>query len=229
MLGGPAFVYVRNAAAELVKIDRDDVRAVLRRHPPAVIAESAAGVYNSLAVAIVASIAPAGEAAHYISGDKAYRIGQYSVGALGNALQGWVVEAREGGLGRRLRIVILLHASMGMVGLAAFGVLGPLLTDLLFGPDVAIGETTAFGFGVAILGIALGTAFGRIGLITIGARKAFMTCVLAASVTGAVALLIGGALWGAEGAAWALGMTELLSALAQGTLLAVLWRKRIAM
>jgi O-antigen/teichoic acid export membrane protein len=228
MLGGPAFVYGRNAAAELVKIDRDEVRAVLRRHPPAVIAEAAAGVYNSLAVAIVASIAPAGQAAHYISGDKAYRVGQYSVGALGNALQGWVVEAREGGLGRRLRIVIVLHASMGMVGLAAFGMLGPLLTDLLFGPDVAIGETTAFGFGVAILGIALGTAFGRIGLITIGARKAFMTCVLAASVAGALGLVVGGALWGAEGAAWALGITELLSALAQGTALAVLWRKRIA-
>lgn len=204
MLGGPAFVYVRNAAAELVKVDHDDVRAVLRRHPPAVIAGAAAGVYNSLAVAIVASIAPAGQAARYISGDKAHRIGQYSVGALGNALQAWVVEAREGGLGRRLHIVIVLHASMGMLGLAAFGMLGPWLTDLRFGPNVAIAETTAFGFGVAIFGLALGTAFGLIGLITIGARKAFMSCVLAASVAGATSLLIGGALRGAPGAAWAL-------------------------
>lgn len=227
MLGGPAFVYIRNAASELVRADVDDVRAVLRRHPPAVIAEAAAGVYNSLAVAIVASIASAGQAAHYISGDKAYRIGQYSVGSLGNALQGWVVEAREGGLGRRLRLVIVLHTAMGLLGLAAFGLLGPWLTDVLFGPDVAIGETTAFGFGVSILGIALGTAFGRIGLITIGARKAFMTCVLAASAAGAAGLLVGGVLWGAAGAAWALGITELLSGLAQGTVLAVLWRRRL--
>ena len=37
------------------------------------------------------------------------------------------------------------------------------------GAAVAIDSLTAFGFGVAILGIALGTACGRIGLITIGA------------------------------------------------------------
>lgn len=228
MLAGPAFVYFRNAGAELVKVDRDDVRAVLHRHPPAVIAETAAGVYNSLAVAIVASAAPAAQAANYISGDKAYRIGQYSVGALGNALQGWVVEARERGFGRRLRIVIVLHAMLGLSGFVAFALIGPWLTHLLFGAAVAVDEKTAFGFGVAILGIALGTAFGRVGLITIGARRAFMTCVLAASIVGAAGLLTGGALWGAAGAAWALGITELLSGLAQGTVLAVLWQKRKA-
>ncbi len=227
MLAGPAFVYVRCAGSELRTVKRDDVRAVLNRHPPAVIAETSAGVYNSLAVAIVTLVAPVAQAATYVSGDKAYRIGQYSVGALGNALQGWVVEAREDGLGRRLRIVIALHASLGLSGLAAFGLLGAWLTDLLFGAAVAIDEKTAFGFGVAILGIALGTAFGRIGLITIGARKSFMTCVLAASAVGAAGLLTGGALWGAAGAAWALGITELLSGLAQGTVLAVLWRRRL--
>lgn len=226
MLGGPALVYVRNAAGELFTVDSAEVKSILHRHPPAVIAESAAGMYNSLAVAIVTSVTPAIQAANYISGDKAYRIGQYSVGALGNALQGWVVEAREGGLGRRLRIVISLHAALGLAGLAAFALIGPWLTNLLFGAAVAIDEATAFGFGVAILGIALGTAFGRIGLIVIGERKAFMTCVLAASAVGAVGLFAGGALWGAAGAAWALGITELLSGLAQGTVLAARWRRR---
>lgn len=227
MFAGPAMVYARNSAAELAKVDWEDVRAVLRRHPPGVIAETSAGVYNSLAVAIVTLVAPLAQAATFVSGDKAYRIGQYSVGSLGNGLQGWVVEARESGLGRRLRIVIWLHVSLGLSGLAAFGFLGPWLTVLLFGADVAIGHTTAFGFGVAILGISLGTAFGRIGLITIGARKAFMTCVLAASAVGAAGLFTGGALWGAAGAAGALGITELLSGLAQGTVLTVLWRRRV--
>ena len=146
--------------------------------------------------------------------------------ALGNALQGWVVEAREAAIARRMRIVILLHLSVGLVGLVAFGTLGPWLTRVLFGTDVAISRLTAFGFGVAILGITLGTAFGRIGLITIGARHAFMTCVVAASAVGAAGLVVGGSLWGAAGAAWALGMTEVLSGLAQGTVLAALWRKR---
>ncbi len=226
MIAGPAVVYGRTAAFELVNVDRDGVVAVLRRHPPALIAEIAGGAYNALAVAIVTSVAPVAQAARFVSGDKAYRIGQYSVSALGNALQGWVVEAGRARMGRRLRVVIALHATVGVAGLLAMGVGGPWLTTVLFGEDVAIGEATALGFGVAILGITLGTAFGRIGLITIGARKAFMSCVVGAAIAGVTGLLVGASLWGASGAAWALGMTELLSAVAQGTVLAVLWRRR---
>jgi hypothetical protein len=226
MAAGPAAVYLRVAGPELTRVDRAEVVAVLRRHPPAVIAETAAGVYNALAVAIVTSVAPIAQSARYVSGDKAYRIGQYSVSALGNALQGWVVEAREAAIARRMRIVIVLHVGLGVVGLVAFGTLGPWLTGWLFGADVAINRATAFGFGAAVLGITMGTAFGRIGLITIGARHAFMTCVISASAVGAAGLVTGGSLWGAAGAAWALGATEVLSGLAQGTVLAVLWRKR---
>jgi len=226
MIVGPAVIYSRVASAELVDVDRDGVIAVLRQHPPALIAEIAGGAYNALAVALVTSVAPVAQAARFVSGDKAYRIGQYSVSALGNALQGWVVEAGPARVGRRLRVVIALHLSVGVVGLATMGVGGPWLTTALFGADVAVGEATAIGFGVAILGITLGTAFGRIGLIVIGARKAFMSCVVGASIVGVTGLLVGGSLWGASGAAWALGITEVLSALAQGTVLAVLWRRR---
>jgi O-antigen/teichoic acid export membrane protein len=228
MLAGPAAVYVREAGAQLLRVDRPEVREVLRSHPPAVVAESAAGAYNALAVTIVASVTPLGQAARFVSGEKAYRIGQYSVSALGNALQGWVVEDRKELIGQRLRTAISLHVGLGLAGLAGFGFLGQWLTVVLFGAGVAINSATAWGFGVAILGIALGTAFGRIGLITIGARKAFMACVLVASVVGAASLAIAGATWGAQGAAWALGLTELLSGTAQGIVLAVLWRRRAA-
>ena len=228
MIAGPAVVYLRIAGPELTRVDKPEVIVLLRRHPPAVIAETAAGLYNALAVAIVTSVAPVAQAAHYVSGDKAYRIGQYSVSALGNALQGWVVEAREAAIARRMRVVILLHVGLGVVGLAAIAALGPWLTRVLFGAAVAIDRATALGFGVAILGITMGTAFGRIGLITIGARHAFMTCVVAASAVGAAGLVVGSSLWGSAGAAWALGISETLSGLAQGAVLAILWRKRAA-
>lgn len=226
MIAGPAVIYSRVASGEMANVDRGEVMAVLRRHPPAVIAEIAAGAYNALAVTLVTAVAPVAQTARYVSGDKAYRIGQYSVSALGNALQGWVVEAGEARVGRRLRVVTALHASVGLVGCVSLGFGGHWLTTVLFGTKVAVSEATAWGFGVAILGITLGTAFGRIGLMTIGARRAFMTCVVGASAVGVTGLLVGGALWGASGAAWALGITEVLSALAQGTVLAVLWRKR---
>jgi O-antigen/teichoic acid export membrane protein len=228
MVAGPAFVYLRYAGPDLTRMDRGDALAVLRTNPPAVIAETAAGAYNALAVALVTGVAPVAQAARYVSGDKSYRIGQYAVSALGNALQGWVAEASDEwtAFGRRLRIAVLLHAALGMTGLIAFALIGPALTELLFGQAVAIDQTTALGFGVATLGIALGTACGRIGLVTLGARGAFAACVVAASAVGVSGLLVGGALWGAPGAAWGLGIAELASGLAQGVVLLGLWRVR---
>jgi hypothetical protein len=229
MIAGPAIVYLRVAGAELASADRGDAITVLRSHPPAVIAEIAAGAYNTLAVALVAGVSPVAQAARYVSGDKSYRIGQYSVSALGNALQGWVAEPSERAqLGRRLRIAVLLHAALGVAGLITFALIGPLLTEVLFGPEVAIDQLTAIGFGVATVGIALGTACGRIGLVTLGARKTFMVCVLIASAVGVAGLLLGGGLWGAAGAAWGLGIAELGSGTAQGLVLLALWRRRSA-
>ncbi|MBX3193995.1 MAG: polysaccharide biosynthesis protein [Microbacteriaceae bacterium] len=230
MIAGPAVVYALCAGSELVRVDRGEAGAVLRTHPPAVIAETAAGAYNALAVALVAGVTPVAQAARYVSGDKAYRIGQYAVTALGNALQGWVAEVSEqrAAFARRLRIAVLLHAGLGLVGLIAFAAVGPLLTEVLFGREVAIDRITALGFGVAALGIALGTACGRIGLVTLGARTAFMTCVLIAAVVGVAGLLLGGALAGAPGAAWGLGIAELASGIMQGVVLLALWRRRPA-
>lgn len=227
MIAGPAVVYRRLAGSALSRVDGADVRAVLRAHPPGVIAETAAGAYNALAVALVAGVAPVAQAARYVSGDKTYRIGQYAVSALGNALQGWVAEASADRqvLGRRLRAAVGMHLALGVAGLGAFAVLGPVLTALLFGSAVAIDEPTALGFGVAALGISLGTACGRIGLVTLGARTTFMWCVLAASAIGVTGLLVGGALAGAAGAAAGLGAAELASGLAQGVVLLILWRR----
>ena len=96
MLAGPAAVAVRVAGAELLRVDRADIAHIFRQHPPALIAESAAGAYNALAVTLVTAIAPVSQAARYVAGDKIYRIGQYSVSALGNALQGRSEERRVG-------------------------------------------------------------------------------------------------------------------------------------
>jgi O-antigen/teichoic acid export membrane protein len=228
MIAGPTIVYVRLAGREILRPTRADVGAVYRMHPPAVIAETAAGAYNALAVTLVTAVAPIAQSARYVSGDKAYRIGQYAVTALGNALQGWVAEAlgHRAVLARRLRIAVGLHAALGILGLIAFSLIGPGLTSVLFGQAVAIDRVTAIGFGVAALGIALGTACGRIGLVTIGARTTFMVCVLIASSIGVLGLLVGGALFGAAGAACGLGIAELTSGTLQGLVLLVLWRRR---
>ncbi|GHD79215.1 O-antigen/teichoic acid export membrane protein [Salinibacterium amurskyense] len=216
---------VRTAGvAELTRRDARAVREVFRSNRSAVTTEVAGGAYNSLAVTFVGSTAASAQAAAYVSGDKLYRIGQYSVSALGNALQGWVVEAGDAEFGARIRKSLLVHASLGLMGLAAFALLGPWLSEVLFGAEVAINEATALGLGVATLGIALGTSLGRITLVGMGARRQFMLSVLLAAAVGVPAILLLSSTFGAAGGAWGLAIGETVSVCTQALFV---WRLRV--
>jgi uncharacterized membrane protein (UPF0136 family) len=108
-----------------------------------------------------------------------------------------------------------MHLTLGLVGLAAFALLGPWLSDALFGELVAIDLPTALGFGVATLGIALGTALGRVILIGLGARREFMLSVIAGAVVGVPAVLLLATAFGAAGGAWGLALAEVVSVTCQ--------------
>lgn len=198
---------------------------VMRANRSAVAIELSGGAYNSLAVTFVGASAAAPQAASYVSGDKLYRMGQYSVSALGNALQGWAVEHGSAEFGRRASRSFLLHLALGVLGFAAFASLGPWLSGALFGEAVAIDELTALGFGAATVGISLGTALGRIILVGMGARRAFLASVLLAASIGIPAILVLSSLFGAAGGAWGLAIGELVSVVAQGTAVLVLRRR----
>lgn len=217
--GGTAWCAIRFGGRALAAIEPGEVAAVFREHPPAVIAESSAGAYNALAVTLVGIVTPVAQAAAYVSGDKAYRIGQYASSSAGNALQGWVVEHGPAEFPARYRRAFLIHLGIGVVGLLGFALLGPLVTGWLFGETVRIDEPTAVAFGVASLAISIGTATGRIGLISHGARRAFMVCVLIASAVGVASILVLGHLLGAAGGAWGVATGEVVSVLLQGSAL----------
>src|SRR5690606_24000105 len=131
--------------------------------------ETVSGAYTALAVSIVTFGASTAQAGLYVSGDKLWRMGQTVIGAQGNALQGWVVEENRAYFGHRARRAPMLHGVLGGVGLAAFALLGPWLTEALF--DVGIDRTTALLFGVATLCLSLSTATGRHVLIAWGKPK----------------------------------------------------------
>ena len=201
------------------------VREILLANRSAVATELAAGAYNSLAVTFVSLTASVAQAASYVVGDKLYRIGQYSVSALGNALQGWVVENNREQFAQRAKRSFLLHGALGLCGLAAFGLLGPWLSVFLFGSTVAIDLPTALGLGVATLGIALGTTLGRITLVGLGARREFMTSVFIGAAVGTTSILVLSGLHGAAGGAWGLALGEAASVTAQALFLRRVWRR----
>ena len=219
-----AFALRTTSFAELRRARPGGIRASMLANRSAVATEVAAGAYNSLAVTLIGAATSAAQAAQYVSGDKLYRIGQYSVSALGNALQGWVVERGQAEFARRVRLSLLLHAVLGACGFFAFALLGPWLSGWLFGEKVAIDETTALGLGTATIGIALGTAIGRVTLVALGARREFLVSVLLAASAGVPAILILSSLFGAAGGAWGLAIGEFVSVTAQTISVVRRWR-----
>lgn len=199
-----------------------EIRAVIAYNRSAMATELVGGAYNSLAVTFVSLTASTPQAASYVSGDKLYRIGQYSTSALGNALQGWVVEDGRTRFAERARRSLILHGVLGVLGFAAFALVGPWLSGALFGEAVAMDQATAIGLGVATLGISMGTALGRIILIALDARREFLTCVIIGATIGVPAILILAANFGAAGGAWGLALGEFSSVTAQ---LVYVWRR----
>jgi O-antigen/teichoic acid export membrane protein len=228
VIGSGAFVWREIGPRAFCDSAPGAVRGALVANRSALTTEIAAGAHNSLAVTFVSLAAPVSQAAAYISGDKLYRIGQYSVSALGNALQGWAVEDERREFVRRSRVAIMWHLVLGLIGLTAFVLLGPALSELLFGAAVSIDLLTAGGFGVATLCIALGTALGRVILVGLGARREFMLSVIAGAAIGVTSILVLSATFGAAGGAWGLALGEIVSVAFQTLFVVRRWpRKRI--
>jgi O-antigen/teichoic acid export membrane protein len=227
-LTGTVAYLVRTVGRGNLRPRRGDTGRMLRANASAMAIELAGGAYNSLAVTFVGATAAVGQAAAYVSGDKLYRMSQYAASALGNATQGWVVDDGGTHFAARARRALLAHGILGLLAFAAFATLGPWLTGLLFGAEVAIDEMTALGFGVASFGIAMGTGLGRVVLVGLGARREFLVCVLLGAAAGVPAILVLAALHGAAGGAWGLAIGELVSVTAQSIAVVRQWRRRAA-
>jgi O-antigen/teichoic acid export membrane protein len=207
------------------EVHRHEMLATYRASRSALAIELAGGAYNALAVAFVTGAATAAQAASYVSGDKLYRVGQYSASALGNALQGWVVEAGPEALAARIRLALTAHGILGILGFGAFALLGPPLSGWLFGAAVAIDEATALGLGVAAFCIVVGTGLGRVVLVALGAQRQFLAAVLVGASVGVPAILLLASAFGAAGGAWGLACGETASVLCQATFAALAWRR----
>ncbi|MBX3116188.1 MAG: polysaccharide biosynthesis protein [Cryobacterium sp.] len=225
IIGATWFLLRTVDARRLLQRTAGSIRGTVAYNFSAMATELVAGAYNSLAVTFVTLTASVPQAANYVSGDKLYRIGQYSTSALGNALQGWVVEEDRRHFASRARRALLMHGALGVLGLILFSCLGPWLSGLLFGELVSIDRMASIGFGVATLGIAMGTALGRVILIGLGARREFLTCVIIGASVGVPSILLLAVWFGAAGGAWGLALGELASVSSQAVFAIRRWRQ----
>ncbi|CAL8972154.1 hypothetical protein CELL_01218 [Cellulomonas sp. T2.31MG-18] len=172
----------------------------------------AGSAYGSVPVPVVNAVAAPVLASSYASGDKLYRFGQFVPITLANAFQSWTVEAGRAGRGRRLRFAVLAHGLLGVTGWLVFAVAGPWVSGLLFGPQVRATQAVCFWLGAAFVLLSLRTAVVRLVLVPEGKVRIVFAATMAGTLVGIPAIVGLTSLVGPVGAAWALVLSEVVSA-----------------
>ena len=167
-----------------------------------------AGAYSVAPVAIAGAVLPVGPLAAFVSAERIYRFALVSVTALSDSVQGWVSEVR-GAQGRhRATRALGAHAVLGGIGLAAITLLGPWVSRVLFGSDLAVDRSTFLGFGLAFLAISLNTSLGKHVLVPMGRTGFVLLSTAVGAVAGVASIAVFGRLYGAPGAAAAFAISE---------------------
>ena len=155
----------------------------------------AATAYASTPVPIVTVAFRPDVSSPFASADAAYRLGLFTVTAMGNAFQGWTLEGSGGERRSRHRTAFGAHLALGVVGGLLFAALGPWATGFVFGPDVAAPRDVCVWYGVAFLFLSVSTPPIRNLLVPAGRVRLVLGWTLGSAAVGLV-LMIGAAVAG---------------------------------
>lgn len=172
-----------------------------------------AGAYSTAPLTVLGLVAPLGQLASFSSADRIYRLGLYGVQVFGNAFQGWVGETvtdqtDRPTLSRRMRAALAVHVLLGMVGLLVLGLLGPVISAVLFGAQVAASSEVCWLYGIAYLCIAVNTTTGKHILVPLGGIHSVLVSGVAGAVCGLALMAILGTLAGGPGVAAGFAASE---------------------
>lgn len=214
LLGQLFFVWKLSKKGRPSRI-RKPIGVALKENATAVLAEMLGGTYSTSTTALVAVSASTQAAASYSAAEKVYRIGLFGVSAVSNALQGWIGSAPASERGRRLRVSLLIHLSLGIVGALVLLSFGPWLTELLFTSQLRASWSTCAWLGVAYLAISVNTSLGRHFLALAGRLRPVLVSTAIGGVVGVPTILLAAMIAGSEGAAAALATGEVIVVIVQ--------------
>lgn len=172
--------------------------------------EATGTAYIAAPVPVISFGGSVSEVGSLASGDKIYRYGLFAVSALGNALQGWVLERDALRPYRRHCFAIVFHLLLGLAGLTFLCLFGSWATEFLFGDAVAAGEMMMICYGVAYFAVCASTPFVRNILVPAGRTKVVLLATLLGAFTGIPSMVFLKDLWGAAGVAAGLAASEAL-------------------
>ena len=172
--------------------------------------EASGNLYANAPVPISSVITGVGAASAYASSDKLYRYGTLGVGAVGNAVQGWVLEVGDERRRERNLVGIAIMLAVGVLGwlFLAFG--GVWFSSLLFGSELAGDGQVFVILGAAFFAMAVRTPLIRNVIVPAHKDRMLLVLTFVAALVGVGLMVAFGAWLGAAGVALGFAASELI-------------------
>lgn len=187
-----------------------------------------AGASTLGSVALVGSAVTQQELARYGSFDRITRMASIGISATSNGLMSWVSTGAGYEFGRRVRASLMLQLATGGVGAVGLIVLGPALSEVLFGAQFQADRWMCAGFGVYFFFWALETVMGRQVLAARDHHSALLVATICGAAVGAGCTLFLAEVHGASAASWGLGAGMAVTVLIELPFVARIVRKESA-
>ncbi|HEX9087948.1 MAG TPA: polysaccharide biosynthesis protein [Arthrobacter sp.] len=167
--------------------------------------------YASSPVPIATATVPSAAAtAGLASADAIYRLGLFSVVALGNTFQGWTLEHDAADPRRRHIIALTAHAILGVAGGAFLGLFGPWVSAVMFGEAVRADTLTCVYYGVSFFFLSASTPLIRNILIPSRRQKSVLLWTGISAVTGVFLMVVAGTMSNVPAVALGMAVSEAL-------------------
>lgn len=182
--------------------------SLIRKQGKTALISLSGAAYASSPTPVATSTNPGSVTAGFASADTIYRLGIFSIVALGNAFQGWTLEKGSHNKLRRHVQAIVSHSILGILGLAGFVLLGPFVTSVLYGESRSADVATCAFFGVAFLFLSAATPLIRNILIPAGKQKIVLQWTLASAVVGLLFMIVAGSSGYVPGVSLGMALSE---------------------
>jgi O-antigen/teichoic acid export membrane protein len=126
------------------------------------------------------------------SADTLYRLGIFTVVALGNAFQGWAIEPGIANRVQRHRAAVWAHVALGGIGAVIITALGPAVSGLIFAGQARATTLVCLYYGVAFFFLSASTPLIRNLLIPSGRQAYILWCTVISAALGIIAMLVAG-------------------------------------
>lgn len=194
----------------------------LRTQLPIALSNILGALYSQLSVPVAASVAAPAVAAPYATGDKLYRASRFTIDALGNTFQSWVLATSTR---RRHLVALCSHTVFGLVGGGAIAGLMPIVSATLFGSTLHATYAVSGAFGLAFFATSVTTPIVRNVLIPNGHRRLPLLGTSLAATVGLAGIFPLHSAFGVAGIAFAVAVSEVTNAVTNGTAAWVIIRR----